>query len=87
MRRECETCIHAKDTGIDGLVDCETDGRSRDWNMVCGLYQVKPEEKISIEFTGEQFGFIMKYMDYVDAKTVQDAVMNAVSLAFDDADK
>lgn len=43
-------------------------------------------EKISIEFTGEEFDQITKYMDFVKASTVQNAIMNAISLAFDEAE-
>lgn len=45
------------------------------------------EEKISIEFTGQQFDKIMQYMKLVDAVTVQVAVMNAISIALDEKDQ
>lgn len=38
----------------------------------------KTEEKISIEFSGKDFDLIMQYMEYYKAKTVQDAILNAV---------
>lgn len=41
-------------------------------------------EKINIEFTGEEFDKIMEYMKYVDATTVQNAVLNAISIAMDE---
>lgn len=41
------------------------------------------EERIIIEFTGEEFDLIMQYMEFVDATSVQNAVMNAISLAMD----
>ena len=44
------------------------------------------DEKISIEFTGEQFDFILKYQEYAGATTVQNAILNAISIAFDNAD-
>lgn len=44
------------------------------------------DEKISIEFTGAEFDEILKYQGYAGATTVQNAVMNAISIAFDDAD-
>jgi len=44
-------------------------------------------EKVSIEFTGEEFDQIMQYMKLIDAVTVQTAVMNAISIAMDDADQ
>ena len=44
-------------------------------------------EKVSIEFTGEEFDQIMQYMKLIDAVTVQTAVMNAISIAIDDADQ
>ncbi len=44
------------------------------------------EEKINVEFTGEEFDLILKYMEYVEATTVQNAIMNAISIAFDDVD-
>ena len=40
-----------------------------------------------VEFTDEQFDEITRYMDFVQAETIQDAIMNAISLAFDDQDK
>lgn len=44
------------------------------------------EEKINVEFTGEEFDLILKYMDAVEAETVQDAILNAISIALDDSD-
>lgn len=41
-------------------------------------------EKISIEFTGEEFDKIVGYMKYVDATTVQNAILNAISIAMDE---
>lgn len=43
-------------------------------------------EKISIEFTGEELEYIMQYMKLSDAITVQVAILNAVSIAMDEAD-
>lgn len=43
-------------------------------------------EKISIEFTGKEFDYIMQYMKLVEATTVQNAILNAVSIAMDEAD-
>ena len=40
-------------------------------------------EKISIEFTAEEFDRIRQYMEFVQATTLQNAVMNAISLAMD----
>lgn len=44
---------------------------------------IMSEERIIIEFTGEEFDLIMQYMEFVEATTVQNAVMNAISLAMD----
>ena len=44
------------------------------------------EEKVRIEFTGEEFDHIMQYMNHVEATTVQNAIMNAISIALDDID-
>ena len=44
------------------------------------------DEKVSIEFAGEEFDQIMEYMKMIDAVTVQTAIMNAISIAMDDAD-
>ena len=44
-------------------------------------------EKVSIEFTGEEFDQIMQYMKLINAVTVQTAVMNAISIAMDDAEQ
>ena len=41
------------------------------------------EDRIIIEFTCEEFDLIMQYMEFVEATTVQNAVMNAISLAMD----
>lgn len=37
----CENCINAKETDIDGLIDCKKDGRSKDCDMVCDEYKHK----------------------------------------------
>ena len=42
------------------------------------------DEKILIEFSGEEFDFIRKYWDLIEAKTVQVAILNAVSIALDE---
>ena len=39
MEKCCENCIHAKETDIDGLIDCEKDGRSKDCDMICDEYE------------------------------------------------
>ena len=44
-------------------------------------------EKINIEFTGEEFDMIMQYMKLIEATTVQNAILNAVSIALDDDQK
>ena len=41
---------------------------------------------VSIEFTGEDMDMILKYMDAIEAVTVQAAILNAISLALDHAD-
>lgn len=45
---------------------------------------IQMDEKISIEFSGEEFDKIMEYMKLVEATTVQVAIMNAISIALDD---
>lgn len=45
------------------------------------------DQKIYIEVSHENLDEIVKYMDLIEAETVQDAIMNAISLAFDDQDK
>lgn len=45
------------------------------------------EEKIWVEFTGEEFDLILKYMDSGKFETVQEAILNAISIALDDCDK
>ena len=42
---------------------------------------------VNVEFTEEDILEIMKYQEYSGADTVQHAIMNAIALAFDDADK
>ena len=44
------------------------------------------EEKVSIEFTGKEFDLIMQYMKAVEATTVQNAILNAISVALDRCD-
>ena len=41
-------------------------------------------EKINVEFTGEEFDFIMRYMKESEAVSVQVAILNAISVALDD---
>lgn len=55
----------------------------------CGILKevTNMEEKINVEFTGEEFDLILKYMDAVEATTVQNAILNAISIALDDCDK
>lgn len=40
-------------------------------------------EKVLIEFSGEELNMILKYQDESGATTVQNAIMNAISLALD----
>lgn len=44
------------------------------------------EEKIYVEFNGEEFDLILKYMDSGKFETVQEAILNAISIALDDSD-
>ena len=44
------------------------------------------DKKNSIEFTDEQFNRIIEYKILVDASTVQNAILNAISIAMDDQD-
>lgn len=41
------------------------------------------EGKINVEFTGEEFNLILDYMETVEATTVQNAILNAISIALD----
>ena len=43
-------------------------------------------ESIMIEFSGEEFDMILKYQEESEATTIQNAIMNAISLAIDHAD-
>ena len=43
-------------------------------------------EKVVIEFTGEEFDMILEYQKEAEATIVQNAIMNAISLALDHAD-
>lgn len=45
------------------------------------------EHENLIAFTDEQLDFILAYQKESGADTVQDAILNAISLAFDDQDK
>ena len=44
------------------------------------------DEKISIEFTQDAYKRILQYQEIAGATTVQNAVLNAISLAYDRAD-
>lgn len=39
------------------------------------------EEKISIEFSGEEFDEILKYQETLEKATVQSAILNAIRIA------
>lgn len=41
---------------------------------------------ISIQFTEEQLHEIIKYTEYCGATTIQYAIMNAISIAFDNSE-
>ena len=43
-------------------------------------------ETVKIEFSGEALDMILKYQEVSEATTIQNAIMNAVSLALDHAD-
>lgn len=49
--------------------------------MEVGLY-----EKVSIEFTGIEVDEIMCYQEKIGVDTVQEAIMNAIRQAMDEAD-
>lgn len=42
----CEKCIYAIETDIDGLIDCQIDGRSKDVDMVCDRFIQKPSDEV-----------------------------------------
>ena len=42
------------------------------------------EKRINIEFTEEEYNFIMQYMKSIEATTVQNAILNAISIALDE---
>lgn len=45
----CENCYFAQETGIDGLIDCTLDNRSKDYDMSCKDYRDKlPFSKVMI---------------------------------------
>lgn len=48
----CENCRYARKTDIDGLIDCEKDGRSKDADMVCEDYK-----NVSISHYKETVGY------------------------------
>lgn len=43
-------------------------------------------EKINVEFTEEEFDIVLKYLEVCEATTVQNAILNAVSIALDHVD-
>jgi hypothetical protein len=44
-------------------------------------------EKIMVEFTGAEFDAILEYQKTLEGATVQTAILNAVNIALDKADK
>ena len=54
----------------------------------CGILKevTNMEEKINVEFTGEEFDLILKHMDSGKFETVQEAILNAISIALDASD-
>lgn len=42
------------------------------------------EQRINIEFTEEEYNLIMQYMKSIEATTVQNAILNAISIALDE---
>lgn len=44
------------------------------------------EEKISIEFSGEEFDEILKYQETSKGATVQTAILNAIRIATEEKD-
>lgn len=44
-------------------------------------------ENTFVEFSDKEFTYIMEYMKYSGATTVQNAILNAISIAFDNADE
>lgn len=72
--RDCLRRLGEKD---DSPIITEASPASR------GIYEKHEEEKqmedtVAIEFSGEDFDFIMKYAQLTGAATVQEAVMNAI---------
>ena len=45
----CENCRYARKTDIDGLIDCEKDGRSKDADMVCEDYKNRSINAMALE--------------------------------------
>ena len=45
-----------------------------------------PTESITVEFSGDDLDLILLYQKVSGATTVQNAIMNAISLALDHAD-
>ena len=43
-------------------------------------------ETVKIEFSGEDLDMILEYQEVSEATTIQNAIMNAISLALDHAD-
>ena len=73
----CDSCRKAIEWAKEQMKQQLCRSNRKDSNM---------EEKVSIEFTGEEFDLIMKYMDAVEATTVQNAILNAISIAMDYCD-
>lgn len=44
------------------------------------------ENKKFIEFTDKELDMILKYQEFSEATTIQNAIMNAISLALDHAE-
>lgn len=44
INRHCENCAYAQPTDIDGLIDCDVDGRSKDDDMFCDAFEPKKKQ-------------------------------------------
>ena len=80
----CELIYFAAQNGIR-FHECEI-CKNEYQNMVNDEKINQMEEKISVEFTGKEFDKIMEYMKCSEATTIQNAILNAISIALDDGD-
>lgn len=50
------------------------------------MFNSTTEEIVEVEFSGEDLDMILKYQEIAGATSIQNAILNAISLALDNVD-